>query len=122
MLTPWVGRADQDAVASKACAPVISRVNAHGFLPSVDGANDPYDANTHQAGILIDFGSDDNVAKRSMRNQPWYLQVPRPTPDYSEVRRFFLDLEEDERRMIYEYQMRSMGDGRPLNNNKSWLS
>ncbi|OKL56301.1 hypothetical protein UA08_08553 [Talaromyces atroroseus] len=113
MLTPWAGR-EQDVTASKACAPVISRVNAHGFLPSFDGANDAYDTRSQRSMILIDLESDDNGPTRSGENQPWYLREPRPKPIQSEVRRFFLDIEEEEYQMIHKYRMQTLGDAEML--------
>jgi hypothetical protein len=111
MLTPWVGRTEQDIAASKACAPVISRVNAHGFLPSFDGANDFYDAHPQRSMFLIDLDSDDDGPTRSGENQLWYLKQPRLKPSHSEVSRFFLDIEEEEHRMIQKYRMQTLGEG-----------
>lgn len=112
MLTPWVGRAEHDIAASKACAPVISRVNARGFLPSFDGAND-YDA--QRSMIMVD-DENDNASKKSTENQSWYLKVPRPKPTRSEVRQFFLHIEEEERQMIHRYQIQSLGEREVLRN------
>lgn len=107
MLTPWGKRSDQEPPASKACAPIISRVNAHGFLPSFDGANDPHDS------ILVDVETHDDVSNRasgyrSQENHPWYHVLSRPCPDHSEVRRFFLKIAEEERQMIRKLQRRTV--------------
>jgi hypothetical protein len=111
--TPWVSKDDQGLDAVKVCSPVISRVNAHGFLPSFDGAGDvPNSAGPNDKYVTLvnlgdsHIGSTDNARE----NHQWYEKTPREKPHPAEVRRFFRQIAEEERQMIYKYRLQDLGD------------
>jgi hypothetical protein len=94
----------------KTCAPVVSQVNAHGFLPPFDGAGDTPDPAVSELDALLDSGHGDshidktNCSPSEREDRPWYLKRLRERPSPMEVRKFFQKVEEEEREMIQKYR------------------
>lgn len=106
MFAPWGLQGNENLIGMKGCGPVISRVNAHGFLPSSDGTNDESNYPAFLIQDEMQFLQRDGAA-----NRPWYQKAPRQSPDRVEVHQFFLRVAEEERQMIYKYRMRYPGQG-----------
>lgn len=107
--TSWKRKEDQIS-SHNACAPVVSQVNAHGFLPPFDGAGDIPDSAISELDALLDSGHGDSYSDKTngspseMKDHPWYLKAPRERPSPMEVRKFFQKVEEKEREMIHKYR------------------
>ncbi|KAL1967938.1 hypothetical protein VTN77DRAFT_2355 [Rasamsonia byssochlamydoides] len=116
VFTPWKSKEDQDVSAVKVCSPVISRVNAHGFLPSFDGAGDmPSSGGSNHssftfAGLRSSDGPQTMSGKPGQPSRPWYLKEPREKPNPVEIRRFFRQIAEEEREMIHKYRIQDHGE------------
>lgn len=111
--TPWMSKDDHGLMAVKVCSPVISRVNAHGFLPSFDGAGDePNSAGPNDSSPTLVTLGDGQISStdRAKENRQWYEKVPREKPHAAEVRRFFRQIAEEERKMIHKYRLQDLGD------------
>ncbi|CRG84300.1 hypothetical protein PISL3812_01601 [Talaromyces islandicus] len=105
---PWESHGNKNLIGMKACAPVISRVNAHGFLPSSDGTSDESHAFGDYPAFLLDLQDERDFLQKdgAAPTRPWYQKAPRQSPNRVEVRRFFLRVAEEEQQMIYKYRMR----------------
>lgn len=112
IFAPWESQGEKTLVGMKGCAPVISRVNAHGFLPSSDGTNDESNAFGDYPAFLLDIQDERNFLQKDggAATRPWYQKAPRQNPNRVEVHRFFLRVAEEERQMIYKYRMRYPGE------------
>lgn len=87
----------------------FQNVNAQAFLPSFDGAGDPRPSNPISADTVAqknDSGSHEPSKALATEPQKWYMKPQREIPSPIEVRKFFRDIEEEERVMIEKYQMR----------------
>ncbi|KKA21461.1 hypothetical protein T310_4496 [Rasamsonia emersonii CBS 393.64] len=116
VFTPWKSKEDQEVPAVKGCSPVISRVNAHGFLPSFDGAGDmpssggPNHSSFTFPGLRSSEGPQTMSRNPGQQSRPWYVKEPREKPNPVEIRRFFRQLAEEEREMIHKYRIQDHGE------------
>jgi hypothetical protein len=114
IFTPWKSKDDQDVYAVKVCSPVISRVNAHGFLPPFDGAGDvPSPGGSNRSSVTFTGlrNSEEPQTMSGNPGRPWYLKEPRQKPNPVEIRRFFRQIAEEEREMIHKYRIQDHGEG-----------
>lgn len=88
---------------------VSQSVTAHAFLPPLDGAWDSPNAEGRSDLERSDLGpSEANSRQQSdaeASNQEW-AKDRTPPPSAAEVREFFRRIEEDERAMVREYEMK----------------
>lgn len=88
----------------------FQNVNVHAFLPPFDGAGDAGPSNAVSgagAASKKDGGTSGSPKGRATEpSQRWYMKPQREAPTPLEVRKFFRDIEEEERVMIEKYRAR----------------
>lgn len=100
----------EPATGSRKSAPLAASqsVNAHAFLPPLDGAADSpglRDGRQHPPGHPDNTRArGETVPKSNQAKRPWYVRKERTKPSPAVLREFFRRIEEEERSTIHRYQ------------------
>jgi hypothetical protein len=87
----------------------FQNVNAHAFLPPFDGAGDARPSNPTSASTAAQKNNGSHGSPKAWATEPpqrWYMKPEREVPNPMEVRKFFRNIEEEERIMIEKYRVR----------------
>lgn len=104
--SPWNQVAHHGGLQPKATTSTASyNVNAYGFVPRFDGANDPDNRNPKAASDVLNSAVTRGASKTT--GDKWYRKTPRKDPDPLDVRAFFQHLREQEKELMDRYRKES---------------
>lgn len=104
--SPWNQVAHHGGLQPKATTSTASyNVNAYGFVPRCDGANDPDNRNPKAASDALNSAVTRGASKTT--GDKWYRKTPRKDPDPLDVRAFFQHLREQEKELMDRYRKES---------------
>ncbi|RMJ23887.1 hypothetical protein PHISP_05257 [Aspergillus sp. HF37] len=99
LLTRYFGKDSSTGSHKSGPLTASQSVNAHAFLPPLDGAADSPGGHPDNARFQSETAPELNQKKR-----PWYQREERARPSPAVLREFFRRIEEEERNMMHWYQ------------------
>ncbi|PGH02270.1 hypothetical protein GX51_04710 [Blastomyces parvus] len=108
--SPWKQAGQLAGLPPKANTSTASqKVNAYGFVPRFDGADDADGRNPKAASAVLNSAAG-GAGTAKITGERWYRKTPRRDPDPLDVRAFFQYLRQQEKELMDKHQK----DSRPF--------